>query len=133
MADLGLANFKDKITGTRYGTTLYMAPEVMEGKVYTTKVDIYSFGLMMWEMWFGRRVFSELRSDEFFRRIKEEHYRPQIPRGDGRFIPNLPPAEWTELMTLSWHPDPSLRRKATECKDFLHEIKYQYEYVSVYL
>ena len=126
MADLGLATLKDKITGTVCGTPMYMAPEVMEGKVHTTKVDIYSFGLMMWEMWFGRSVFSEVRSDEFFRRIKDEHYRPQTPSDDGRFIPNLPPAEWTELMTLSWHPDPSLRRTATECKAFMKEIKYQY-------
>ena len=123
MADLGLATFKDKITGTVCGTQLYMAPEVMEGKVHTTKVDIYSFGLMMWEMWFGRRVFSEVRSDEFFRRIKEENYRPQTPSDDGRFIP---PAQWTELMRSSWHPDPSLRRTATECKAFMKEIKYQY-------
>ncbi|KAJ7392754.1 hypothetical protein OS493_010409 [Desmophyllum pertusum] len=79
------------------GTTLYVALEVYEGKPYDTKVDMYSFGLMMWEMWFGERVFSELRSlipREFFRRIKDENYRPQTPRSDGRFIPNPPPAQW---------------------------------------
>ena len=48
--DLGLATFKDKITGTVCGTPLYMAPEVMEGKLHSAAVDIYSFGLMMWEM-----------------------------------------------------------------------------------
>ncbi|KAJ7392762.1 hypothetical protein OS493_010417 [Desmophyllum pertusum] len=58
---LGLANFKNRIAGTMCGTTLYaVAPEVYEGKPYDTKVDMYSFGLMMWEMWFGERVFSEL-------------------------------------------------------------------------
>ena len=55
-----------------------MAPEVMEGKLHSAKVDIYSFGLMMWEMWFGKRVFIELRREDIYRRIKDEHYRPQI-------------------------------------------------------
>lgn len=121
VADLGLATFKDKITGTMCGTPLYMAPEVMEGKLHSTKVDIYSFGLVMWEMWFGKRVFSELRREEFFRRIKDEHYRPQIPRNG-----NPPPAIWIELMTSSWQSDPSLRRTATECKDIIKTIRHQH-------
>ncbi|KAJ7392761.1 hypothetical protein OS493_010416 [Desmophyllum pertusum] len=62
VADLGLASFKNRITETVCGTILYMAPEVHDRKSYDTKMDMYSFGLMMWEMWFGKRVFSELRS-----------------------------------------------------------------------
>ena len=126
VADLGLASFQNRITETARGTKLYMAPEVYECKAYDAKVDIYSFGLMMWEMWFGERVFSELSSlnrSEFFRRIKNRNCRPQTPRNDGRFIPNLPPAQWTELMTSCWHYDPCLRRTALECKDFIEEIK----------
>ena len=59
MADLGLATIKTQITGTYCGTPLYMAPEISpEKKIYDTKVDMYSFGLMMWEMWFGERSVS---------------------------------------------------------------------------
>ena len=61
-----------------------MAPEVMEGKLHSAKVDIYSFGLMMWEMWFGKRVFIELRREDIYRRVKDEHYRPQIPKDGGK-------------------------------------------------
>ncbi|XP_022802296.1 uncharacterized protein LOC111339834 [Stylophora pistillata] len=118
VADLGLATFEDKIIGTMCGTQPYMAPEVMEGKLYSTKVDIYSFGLMMWEMWFGKRVFTELRREEFFTtRIKDEDYRPQIPENG-----NLPPAKWIELMTSSWQSDSSLRPTATKCKDIIKTI-----------
>ena len=56
-----------------------MAPEVMEGKLYNAEVDIYIFGLMMWEMWFGKRVFIGLRREDIYRRVKDEQYRPQIP------------------------------------------------------
>ena len=55
-----------------------MAPEVMEGKLHSTEVDIQSFGLMMWEMWFGKRVLTGRRREDIYRRIKDEHYRPQI-------------------------------------------------------
>ena len=57
----------------------------MEGKLHSAKVDIYSFGLMMWEMWFGKRVFIELL-------IHIEHIElhifwcPQISKG---FVPWL--------------------------------------------
>ena len=105
---------------------LYMAPEVHEGKPYCTKADMYSFGLVMWEMWFGKSVFSELRYQsqrEFLRRIREENYRPQTPRSRGRFVPNPPPAKWTELMTSCWQTEPSLRKTAAECKALVKEIK----------
>ena len=109
------------MSDTICGTPLYMAPEVMEGKLHSAEVDIYSFGLMMWEMWFGKRVFTELSSGDTLRRVKDEHYRPQIPEHG-----NPPPAEWIELMTSSWQSEPSLRRTATECKDIIKTIKHQH-------
>lgn len=131
VADLGLAKLKDRITGTVCGTMLYMAPEVHEGKPYCTKADMYSFGLVMWEMWFGKRVFSELsfRSlglSDFLRGIREGNYRPQTPRSGSRFIPNLPPTLLTKLMTSCWQTEPSKRTTATECKGFIQKIERQY-------
>lgn len=128
VTDLGLAKLKDRITGTVCGTPLYMAPEEHDAKPYCTKADMYSFGLMMWEMWLGKRVFSELlhlSRDQFFRRIKEENYRPQTPRSGGRFYPNLPPAKWTELMRFCWQTELSLRKTAAESRDFIKEIEHQ--------
>ena len=129
VADLGLAKLQGRILGTVCGTPLYMAPEVHDGKPYCTKADMYSFGLMMWEMWFGKRVFSELSCQrlsqgELLRRIKEENYRPQTPRSVGRFAPNLPPAQWTEVMTSCWQTESSLRKTAAESKDFVKGIKH---------
>jgi len=131
VADLGLAKLKDRITGTVCGTMLYMAPEVHEGKPYCTMADMYSFGLVMWEMWFGKRVFSELRFrslglSDFLRGICEGNYRPQIPKSDSRFNPNLPPTLLTKLMTSCWQTEPSKRTTATECKAFINKIERQY-------
>ena len=85
----------------------------MEGKLYSAEVDIYIFGLMMWEMWFGKRVFIGLRREDIYRRAVSS---------SNSFGWNLPPAQWIEIMTWSWQSDPSLRRTATECKDIIETI-----------
>jgi serine/threonine protein kinase len=38
-----------KLTG-RTGSIPYMAPEVMLCKKYNHKVDVYSFGILLWEL-----------------------------------------------------------------------------------
>ena len=32
------------------GTISYMAPEVIKGTSYTNKIDVYSYGILLWEM-----------------------------------------------------------------------------------
>ncbi|MCG8408403.1 MAG: protein kinase, partial [Phycisphaerales bacterium] len=59
IADVGQAKAEIDITGTLAGTPVYMAPEVFHSRVYGTKADIYSLGLIMWEMWYGQRAFAD--------------------------------------------------------------------------
>jgi serine/threonine protein kinase len=42
-----------------YGIIPYVAPEVLQGKKYTKVSDIYSFGMIMWEVMVGRRPFCD--------------------------------------------------------------------------
>jgi len=44
------------------GSPLYMAPEVMRGEPFTEKIDIYSFGLIIWELITCQSVFSNYRT-----------------------------------------------------------------------
>ncbi|RIB22484.1 kinase-like domain-containing protein, partial [Gigaspora rosea] len=42
-----------------YGVLPYVAPEVLSKNKYAMASDIYSFGMIMWEVFSGRRLFSE--------------------------------------------------------------------------
>ena len=122
VADLGLATFKDQITGTYCGTPWYMAPEIRENKIYDSKVDMYSFGLMMWEMWFGEIVRPEPIScsqDEVTRQINERKQRAE-GRGGTR---HPPPTKWIELMVCLWNAEPCVRKTVMESKELVKEVK----------
>jgi serine/threonine protein kinase len=61
IADLGFAIEMDQSTdlaSTQCGTILFMAPEILEGKEYTNKVDVWSFGCMFYEMVTGIKPFN---------------------------------------------------------------------------
>jgi serine/threonine-protein kinase len=59
LTDFGLAGLADQITGAevRNGTPAYMAPEQLAGKEVTVKSDIYSLGLVLYEIFTGKRPF----------------------------------------------------------------------------
>ncbi|XP_035663931.1 uncharacterized protein LOC118407559 [Branchiostoma floridae] len=56
LADVGVTKREADVTGTITGTATYAAPEVKERKVYDKSADIYSLGIILWEMWYGRTV-----------------------------------------------------------------------------
>ena len=66
ISDLGLSRPADKPTvksNEIYGVLPYIAPEVLRGKPYTKAADIYSFGIIMWEMTSGIPAFNNISHD----------------------------------------------------------------------
>jgi Protein kinase domain len=59
ITDFGLAGIAASIQGAdiRAGTPAYMAPEQLAGKEVTIKSDIYSLGLILYEILTGKRAF----------------------------------------------------------------------------
>ena len=117
---MGLVTFKTRITETYTGTERYIAPELrLEQKIYDSKVDMYSFGLMMWEMWFGERVPPKSISrsqDEVTRQI-------EVKKQELKGRRYSPPAKWIELMVSLWDSDPCVRKTAMESQVLIKEVK----------
>ncbi len=61
ITDFGLAGIADDIRGpeVRSGTPAYMAPEQLAGKEVSTLSDIYALGLVLYEIFTGKRAFAE--------------------------------------------------------------------------
>ncbi len=61
--DFGLAKIKGSVklssTTSTFGTLAYMSPEHIEGKEIDASSDIFSFGVVLYEMLAGRRPFQE--------------------------------------------------------------------------
>ncbi len=60
ITDFGLAGVADQIQGAevRSGTPAYMAPEQLSGKEVSTRSDIFSLGLVLYEIFTGKRAFA---------------------------------------------------------------------------
>ncbi|XP_033759182.1 LOW QUALITY PROTEIN: uncharacterized protein LOC117341442 [Pecten maximus] len=114
IADLGLTKELDLITGTLTGTPCYVAPEVIRMKLYSTEVDIYSFGILLWEMWYGAKAYENdgIVGYAILEQVKSGH-RP------GFNIRNVPPPSLQKLMKQCWHEDGKSRPQAGEVFDRL--------------
>ena len=53
ICDFGLARYKEKFIRDNHGqvgTPHWMAPEILRGEKYTEAADVYSFGVILWEL-----------------------------------------------------------------------------------
>ena len=118
IADVGVAKEEKMITGTMAGTPAFVAPELIRSSMYDSKADIYSFGIMMWEMWYGRRAFLDVRGDlnTFWERV-EEGARPSHIEGN-----KMPPDQWQNLMQLCWDGKAEKRPTAEACHKELTKL-----------
>ncbi|GBC02886.1 hypothetical protein RclHR1_04880011 [Rhizophagus clarus] len=89
-----------------YGVIPYVAPEVLEGQKYSKASDIYSFGMIMWELMTGRRPFWDKNHDAELIIEICDGLRPPI-------VTNAPEG-YIELMQKCWHPDPNRRPTASD-------------------
>ncbi|XP_040016588.1 mitogen-activated protein kinase kinase kinase 7 isoform X1 [Gasterosteus aculeatus] len=100
------------------GSAAWMAPEVFEGSNYSEKCDVFSWGIILWEVITRRKPFDEIGGPAF-RIMWAVHNGTRPP-----LIHNLPkPIE--SLMTRCWSKDPSQRPSMEEIvKIMTHLMKY---------
>jgi serine/threonine protein kinase len=74
ICDFGFARHFDNniMLGTICGSPLYMAPEIMNKNKYNSKVDLWSLGIIIYEMLFGVVPFTGKNIFELMKNIKED-------------------------------------------------------------
>jgi serine/threonine-protein kinase len=87
VTDFGLAGVASEISDVRSGTPAYMAPEQLTGREVTTKSDIYSLGLVLYELFTGKRAFEGKTYDEI---LTDRHDR--VPSRPSTLVKDLDPA-----------------------------------------
>ncbi|MBQ4835372.1 serine/threonine-protein kinase [Pseudoalteromonas luteoviolacea] len=96
LSDFGIANsLQSKVVGlpqsTSFGSIYAMSPEQLEGRTLSYATDIFSFGVLSFELLFGRHPFGSAKGEELASRIK----RGALIEPEG-LTPSIP----TELTTL---------------------------------
>ncbi|KAL8140067.1 hypothetical protein V2J09_006088 [Rumex salicifolius] len=117
IADFGVArveaqNPKD-MTGET-GTLGYMAPEVLDGKPYNHKCDVYSFGICLWEIYCCDMPYADLSFAEVSSAVVQQNLRPHIPK--------CCPQSLANIMKRCWDGKPEKRPDMDEVVRLLEAI-----------
>ncbi len=91
LIDFGVAKAADKITitesGVLKGKFAYMSPEQAMGDPLDSRSDVFSAGIILWEMLSGERLFRKKNNTETLKAVKKANipslssYRKDLPKG----------------------------------------------------
>ena len=125
VGDFGLSRFNTASNGTTLGTLCgtmsHCAPEVFTGVKFSTKSDVYSLGMVLWEL--AERVASGKYSAPFKEypfitldiqiiiQASQKHLRPTIHKDV--------PERFAALIRRCWDPDPDARPTTADLLAFI--------------
>ncbi|KAK7373690.1 hypothetical protein VNO80_07106 [Phaseolus coccineus] len=118
VGDFGLSRIKRNtlVSGGVRGTLPWMAPELLNGNSsrVSEKVDVFSFGISMWELLTGEEPYADMHCGAIIGGIVKNTLRPTVPdRCD---------SEWRKLMEECWSPEPENRPSFTEITSRLRSM-----------
>ncbi|KAK8622253.1 hypothetical protein V6N13_117176 [Hibiscus sabdariffa] len=116
VADFGVARVKSQsgVMTAETGTYRWMAPEIIEHKPYDHKADVFSFGIMLWELLTGKLPYEYLTPLQAAVGVVQKGLRPTIPKHSN---PKL-----SQLLERCWQQDPTLRPDFSEIIEILQKI-----------
>ncbi|XP_020094557.1 uncharacterized protein LOC109714365 [Ananas comosus] len=118
VGDFGLSKIKRNtlVSGGVRGTLPWMAPELLNGSSnkVSEKVDVFSFGIVMWEILTGDEPYANMHYGAIIGGIVNNTLRPPVPATCD--------LEWRKLMELCWAPDPAQRPSFTEIASRLRSM-----------
>lgn len=116
ICDFGLARIENGTKCSKgIGTPNYMAPEQIESTQYTHKVDVYAYGVMLYEMVERQRAFTGYTVKSELINAITRGERPQFTRKTHKTMQHL--------ITRCWDQDPNNRPEFTEIFDQIADGK----------
>jgi len=126
ISDFGLSKIKIEnnqtfsalyVTNNVEGTIRWKAPETYEDDRYTDKADIYSLGIIFWEIASCQFPYAELKNSAVI--IK-------VLKGERLEIPSTCPREFKDLIELCWSHDPIQRPRSLDVLNLITKINEDY-------
>lgn len=96
------------------GTKRFMAPEVCSGLAYNEKVDVYSFGVILWQICTLMKPFAGMNEATHFQQVVLGGLRPPLD-------PRLPPG-LSAVLQSCWHANPNLRPSMLTARQMLRDV-----------
>ncbi|CAN4095470.1 unnamed protein product [Withania somnifera] len=116
VADFGVARVQVQsgVMTAETGTYRWMAPEVIGHRPYDRKADVFSFGIVLWELLTGKLPYEFLTPLQAAVAVVQKGLRPTIPTHTHPML--------VELLEKCWQQDPGLRPEFSEILDILQHM-----------
>jgi serine/threonine protein kinase len=109
VTDFGLSKCDDLSTaatatvagGGLAGTPAFMAPELLEDNTFSEKSDVFSYAMVLFEIWSRDVPWSGLQPPQIISKVLVKQARPEMP-------PSMAP-DMAALMAKCWAQDPDAR------------------------
>jgi len=115
IVDFGLSCPPGTVDCSMPGTVYYMSPEQIEGEAVDERTDIYSLGIMAYEMLTGQQPFQE----DDYAKLMDLHLSVDLP-DPRKLVPDLPDAI-CYFIKRATQKDPSLRYKS--CWEIIRDLQ----------
>lgn len=97
------------------GSFRYMAPEVAEHNPYNEKADVYSYGVILWEMMTKKKAYNNFTLNQFYKLVVKSGERPKIPKNW--------PTDFTCIIEECWSADIKKRPSFSEISGRLNSLR----------
>ncbi|XP_030474633.1 uncharacterized protein LOC115692019 isoform X2 [Syzygium oleosum] len=120
VGDFGLSRLKHEAyltTKTGKGTPQWMAPEVLRNEASDEKSDVYSYGVVLWEIATQKIPWDNLNAVQVIGAVGFMNQRLDIPH-------DVEP-QWASIIESCWHSDPKCRPTFQELLERLKDLQRQ--------